>query len=103
MALSRPTPEFLQEKKTSNALLFWFYFVTENEHGTLSRRKSESVQFAQRKDTRMDKWRIYQDAKGEWRWERIAPNGRIVGASSEGYKNRADCVANAKRNGYTGT
>ena len=49
-----------------------------------------------------DTWRIYQDSKGEWRWERKADNGRIVGASTEGYKNRADCVANAKRNGYTG-
>lgn len=26
----------------------------------------------------------------------------FVGASTEGYKNRADCVANAKRFGYTG-
>lgn len=50
----------------------------------------------------MDKWEIYQDAKKEWRWKRTAPNGKIVAASTEGYKNRADCVANAKRNGYTG-
>ncbi|HYD16576.1 MAG TPA: DUF1508 domain-containing protein [Candidatus Nanoarchaeia archaeon] len=51
----------------------------------------------------MDKWRIYQGTNGEWRWERIAPNGRTVGASTEGYKNRTDCVSNARRNGYTGT
>lgn len=50
----------------------------------------------------MDKWEIYQDGRGEWRWRRIAPNGREVGASTEGYRNRADCVANARRNGYTG-
>ena len=50
----------------------------------------------------MDKWEIYKDARGDWRWRRTAANGRIVGASSEGYSNRADCVANAKRNGYTG-
>lgn len=49
-----------------------------------------------------DKWEIYQDANREWRWRRIASNGNIVGASAEGYKNRADCVANARRNGYTG-
>lgn len=49
-----------------------------------------------------DKWDIYQDAKSEWRWKRTAPNGNVVGASTEGYKNRADCVANAKRHGYTG-
>ncbi|MBO6524173.1 MAG: DUF1508 domain-containing protein [Balneolaceae bacterium] len=50
-----------------------------------------------------DKWEIYQDNAGEWRWRRIASNGRIVGASSEGYSSRANCVANAQRNGYTGS
>ncbi|EEN5690534.1 DUF1508 domain-containing protein, partial [Salmonella enterica subsp. enterica serovar Kentucky] len=35
-------------------------------------------------------------------WRRTASNGRIVGASSQGYVNRADCIANARRNGYTG-
>ena len=49
-----------------------------------------------------DEWKIYRDNKGEWRWTRTAPNGRKVAASTEGYKNRADCVANAKRNGYSG-
>lgn len=50
----------------------------------------------------MDQWQFYQDNYGDWRWQRKAPNGRIVGASTEGYRNRADCVANARRNGYTG-
>jgi uncharacterized protein YegP (UPF0339 family) len=50
----------------------------------------------------MDKWEIYQDSDRKWRWRRTASNGRVVGASTEGYSNRADCVANAKRNGYTG-
>lgn len=45
-----------------------------------------------------DKWEIYQGKDG-WRWRRTAPNGRIVGASTEGYANKADCIANAKRNG----
>lgn len=49
-----------------------------------------------------DKWEIYKDAKGEWRWRRTASNGRVVGAATEGYKNRLDCVANAKRHGYPG-
>lgn len=49
-----------------------------------------------------DKWEFYQDALGKWRWRRTAPNGKIVGSSSEGYNNRTDCVANARRNGYTG-
>jgi len=46
-----------------------------------------------------DKWEIYKDKRGEWRWRRIAPNGRKVGASSEGYVNKSDCVSNARRNG----
>ena len=50
-----------------------------------------------------DKWNIYKDSKGEWRWTRTAQNGNTVGASTEGYKNRTDCVANAQRNGYTGS
>ena len=46
-----------------------------------------------------DKWHFYKDHKNEWRWKRVARNGRIVGSSSEGYKNRIDCVDNARRNG----
>ncbi|PWD70110.1 MULTISPECIES: YegP family protein [Enterobacterales] len=49
-----------------------------------------------------DKWEIYKDNAGEWRWRRTASNGNIVGAATQGYVNRVDCVANAKRNGYTG-
>jgi len=50
-----------------------------------------------------DKWTIYQDTKGEWRWTRTASNGEIVGASTEGYTSRQNCVLNAQRNGYTGS
>ena len=50
-----------------------------------------------------DKWEFYKDPKGEWRWRRTASNGNIVGASTQGYVNKSDCVANAQRNGYTGT
>ena len=49
-----------------------------------------------------DKWEFYKDNRGEWRRRRTASNGRIVGASTEGYVNKADCIANARRNGYTG-
>jgi uncharacterized protein YegP (UPF0339 family) len=51
----------------------------------------------------MDKWEFYQDTDKKWRWRRVSSNGRVVGASTEGYSNKADCVANAKRNGYTGS
>lgn len=50
-----------------------------------------------------DKWEFKKDPKGDWRWTRTASNGKIVGSSTEGYKNREDCVSNAKRNGYTGS
>lgn len=33
----------------------------------------------------------------EWRWTRFAGNGAIVGASTEGYRNRKECLANAMR------
>lgn len=49
-----------------------------------------------------DKWFIEKDSKGEWRWTRKATNGKTVGASTEGYKNKLDCIKNAQRNGYTG-
>ncbi|EFA4859887.1 TPA: DUF1508 domain-containing protein [Escherichia coli] len=32
-----------------------------------------------------DKWEFYIDSANEWRWRRVASNGRIVGASSQGY------------------
>lgn len=49
---------------------------------------------------RGDTWKFYKDNKNEWRWRRTAPNGEIVGSSHEGFKNRADCVSNARRAGY---
>ena len=45
----------------------------------------------------MDNTYIYIDEAGEWRWRRIAPNGQCVGASTEGYKDRQDCIANLIR------
>lgn len=50
----------------------------------------------------MDKWEIYKDSQGKWRWRRTASNGDIVGAATQGYENKEDCIANAKRNGYKG-
>ncbi|MBA3725981.1 MAG: DUF1508 domain-containing protein [Armatimonadetes bacterium] len=49
-----------------------------------------------------DTWEFYKDPQGKWRWRRVAPNGRIVGQSSEGYNNRSDCEDNARRNGWPG-
>ncbi|MXU64228.1 YegP family protein [Oceanomicrobium pacificus] len=44
-----------------------------------------------------DKFEVYQDKRGEYRWRRIASNGQIVGAASEGYTKKADCEANMNR------
>lgn len=44
-----------------------------------------------------DKFEVYQDKRGEWRWRRLASNGKIVGASCEGYKAKSDAEANMKR------
>lgn len=44
-----------------------------------------------------DKFEVYQDKRGEYRWRRKASNGRIVGASSEGYNKKSDCEANMNR------
>lgn len=49
-----------------------------------------------------DKWTIYKDTAGYWRWSRHAINGQCVGKSHESYVNQSDCEANAKRNGYMG-
>ena len=37
---------------------------------------------------------FYKDVKGVWRWKITAANGRLIGSSSEGYKNRKDCEWN---------
>jgi len=42
------------------------------------------------------KLEVYQDTKNEYRW-RITMLGKIVGASTEGYKNREDCLKNLTR------
>jgi len=44
-----------------------------------------------------DKVVFKKDDFGEWRWQRKASNGKIVGASTEGYKNRGYCQANFER------
>ena len=49
-----------------------------------------------------DKWEFYKDHENKWRWRRTAPNGNIVGATTEGYVNKADCEGNARRNGWNG-
>lgn len=40
---------------------------------------------------------VYRDSDGDWRWTRQSQNGRTVGASTEGYRRKIDCIANADR------
>lgn len=37
---------------------------------------------------------LYKDTKKEWRWRVKAHNGNVIGASTEGYKNKKDMVSN---------
>lgn len=46
------------------------------------------------------KWDFYRDRKGEWCWRCKANNNKIISASTEGYKNKEDCMANARMMGY---
>lgn len=52
-------------------------------------------------DGQGDTWEIYKGGSNDWRWRRTASNGRIVGASSQGYSNKSDCIDNARRNGMS--
>lgn len=44
-----------------------------------------------------DRVHYMRDNLGEWRWKRVAANGKIVGASSEGYGRLRDARANFQR------
>jgi len=35
----------------------------------------------------------------QWRWKIVATNGKVIGASSEGFWNKKDCEDNAKNVG----
>ncbi|TAG03258.1 MAG: DUF1508 domain-containing protein [Betaproteobacteria bacterium] len=48
------------------------------------------------------KWVFFLDKAGKTRWRRIASNGNIIGASSQGYVTMTDAFNNACLNGYTG-
>lgn len=39
---------------------------------------------------------FYKTFFGKWRWRVTADNGKITGASSQGYWNKKDCVYNAR-------
>ncbi len=48
-----------------------------------------------------DRWLFYEDMGGEWCWRMTdTRNGKIIGASTEGYKNLDACEHNALRMGW---
>ena len=38
-----------------------------------------------------DRFEIYKDQRGEWRWRYVAENGNNMANGGEGYKNKSDC------------
>ncbi|MSU89674.1 DUF1508 domain-containing protein [Rhodobacteraceae bacterium 2CG4] len=44
-----------------------------------------------------DKYEVYTDKGGKYRWRRLASNGKVVGAATEGYNSRSDCEKNMNR------
>ena len=47
--------------------------------------------------SKSNKIELYEDKAGEWRWRMTDPEGAVIGAACEGYKNKSDCEKNAKR------
>lgn len=50
-----------------------------------------------------DVWEFYTDKSGKWRWRLKDSAGKSVGASNKAFASRTDCIANAKRLGYSGS
>ena len=47
-------------------------------------------------------WVISKDSIRLWRWRRIDANGTVTAISADGFPTKAECVDDARRNGYTG-
>lgn len=39
----------------------------------------------------MAKFEMYESSNGEWRWRLVAPNGRTIADSGEGYSSKQAC------------
>jgi len=58
-------------------------------------KKVENMQKEKRSLKSNYKFEVFKDKKKEWRFRFVAPNGEII-ATSEGYKNRNDCISTIK-------
>jgi hypothetical protein len=47
-------------------------------------------------------WNVYADASGLWNWEMLDAHARQVAHSARGFQSRDECLADARRHGYTG-
>lgn len=47
-----------------------------------------------RRAVRVSHVRFYRDARGEWRWQLRAPNGRVVATAGEGFTREAKARSN---------
>ena len=50
-------------------------------------------------DPNQNSWQVYEDDNGHWHWRCITTFGDFVSVSKGVYRNKSDCVADAKRNG----
>ncbi|MEO0762505.1 MAG: DUF1508 domain-containing protein [Pseudomonadota bacterium] len=48
----------------------------------------------------IDKWEFYKDKRGAMRWRRMAPNGKVIGASTQGFRDRLSAEENARLQGF---
>lgn len=51
--------------------------------------------------TKRNKYNPFVGTKVDYRWRVTADNGRIIGASTQGYSNLEDCVYNAQSVGLS--
>ena len=47
-------------------------------------------------------WSIYADKDGKWHWELLDAHARALAHCARGFEKRDDCLADARRHGYTG-
>jgi len=52
-------------------------------------------------DSQSERFEVYKDAAGKWRWRLVAPNGKIIATGGESYASKQMCelgIPSVKRN-----
>ena len=47
-------------------------------------------------------WSVYADSSGRWHWEMLDASAGVIAQSSRGFQTRDECLADARKHGYTG-